>query len=356
MRAQCWVLAAGLVVTAWCAGEATAQRAREVPKYDMSGQPYRGGSGRAFGQHDNAIRRPYDYDFHPNSRGSRSQRSYSRGHGHGGHQHHHSHGGFYPAPYPVYPGYGYGGYDYYGYDPLYDGYYDPPIVLPPVSVPAGSLFGPGPVQSLMGMNAVLNAHRRGRAEILEPQPDMFVPGVVIEEEVLPAPGDVRGRRDANAARIARAEHFIEVGDAEFAEQEYHAALQRYKDALTAAPTLPEVYFRQGFAQIALVRYDEAALAFKRGLKLHPDWPRSDFDLNALFGDNRAALIASRERLAEAAAEPPQDADLLFVLGVQMYFAGERERAQLFFRPARELADDDAHLDLFLLPGLLPAAQ
>lgn len=347
-----FLLLAGVASLLCFAADAQAQRAREKPKYDMSGQPYKGGDMSGFGRHDDGHRRTYDYDFHPNTRPSNNSSSHGGSwHGGGGHHHHH-HGRPYPVPYPVYPYSSFwyssgspwwwnGGYDY-GY------YYNGPVVLPPVTIPANSLFGPQPVQQLMGVDAVLNAHRQGRQEVLDaPQPDLILRGGA------PA-GEVRDRREVNAAGIARAERFVGFGDANFAKQQFHSALQRYKEAVEAAPTFAEAYFRQGHAQVALRRYDLAARAYRQGLQLDPDWPRSNFDLNALYGDNRAALIASRERLAEAASADPNNADLVFLLGVQMYFAGERDRSQLFFRRAKELAVDPAPIDLFLTQPAVPA--
>lgn len=340
------MVAVGLMA-ADMASDAFAQRARELPKYDMSGQPYRGGSGRAYGQHDNAIRRTYDYDFHPNAR---SRSSSSRAHRIpgpvGGHHHHHHHRRRHHHHHHYYPSYGYN-YGYYYDYPAY-GYYDyyAPLYLPPVTLPAETLFGPRAVQEFLGVNEVLNAHRVGRAEILADQhPDM-----VLRNDALVA----RERPMANAEAMARAQRFIDFGDAKFAEGQYHAALQRYKDAAIAAPLWGEVYFRQGHALTVLGRYDQAATAYRRGMRNQPDWPQSDFNLLELFGGNRAALLASRERLAEAAADAPDDADMLFLLGVQIYFSGERERAQPFFREALELAQDRAHIEPFLVAPAIAA--
>ncbi len=337
-----FLVAALFALGAVLAASAHAQRAREVPKYDMSGRPYRGGDIRAYGQHDHAFRRPYDHDFHgthePKRRHVSPRVGGHRGHDHD-HHHHHGHG-FYPY-YPAYPSYGY--YSDFYYDG-WPGYYDPgPVYLPPVTVPAETWFGPQAVQRFLGMNAVLGAHAARQELLDDPDPVLVVP----EPERF---GDVRDRRVANAASIARARRLIGFGDANFEEQQWHAALERYKDAMRAAPTLAEAYFRQGHAYTVLGMYPQAVLAYQRGLKLQPDWPQSNFDLVALYDENVEAFITSRERLAAAAADDPQNADLLFLIGVQLHFSGERERARLFFRRAAALTDDDAHLDAFLAIG------
>jgi hypothetical protein len=80
-----------------------------------------------------------------------------------------------------------------------------------------------------------------------------------------------------------------------------------------------------------------AKAIKRGLDLNPTWSRSDFRNNELYGDNHVAKRAHLDALAEAATEAPQDADLLLLLGVFLYFDGQVERASPFFQRAEQLA-------------------
>lgn len=284
-------------------------------------------------------------------------------HGHHHHHHHHHRGfhrGFFPgffAPgfryYRAY-GYAYGIVPYYyGYGGIYNfnlnlnlnqNFYAPP----PARVPAGRPARPRAAQNAGGMNAALRAHAAGRAAArANAQPPLILRG---DDEPEPEQlGDAPDRRDANAKSLARARRFIEFGDAKFRAQHYRAALARYQSARDAAPTLAEVYFRQGFAYTALGQYDAAARAFERGLELDPNRPQSDFDLSELFGDDPAPLIASRRRVASAAAGDPENSDLLFVLGVQLYFAGQRDRALAFFQKIQQLSPDDARLDPFLIP-------
>ena len=77
---------------------------------------------------------------------------------------------------------------------------------------------------------------------------------------------------------------------------------------------------------------------KRGLKLDPAWPKSNFDLDQLFGGNAAAKNAHLDALAAAVADKPADPDRLFVLGVFLHFDGQADRAATIFdAPSRSPA-------------------
>ena len=53
-------------------------------------------------------------------------------------------------------------------------------------------------------------------------------------------------------------------------------------------------------------------------------------------------------MAKAAEEQPNDADLMFLLGVYFHFHGDPDRAAVFFRRAVQLTGpEDAHLKAFL---------
>jgi tetratricopeptide (TPR) repeat protein len=143
-------------------------------------------------------------------------------------------------------------------------------------------------------------------------------------------------RVANAEATARARQFIEYGDARFRHQEFSEAYQRYRKAADSAPNLAEAYFRQGLAQAALGHYRPAVKSLRRGLALRPDWAKSSFVLDDLYADNRAAKEMHLERLALAAEKQPESAELMFLLGVEVFFDGQARRAKTFLRRAVEL--------------------
>ena len=252
----------------------------------------------------------------------------------------------YVVPYPGYgPGYWYDEPYYppgYGYDPYlpYPYPYPPPYYwgpryIPPVFIPAERLFGPEAMKRFMGV-----------AEPNRPAPG----GNVI---VAPRAGDPQADeqpilRATNPESIARGWRFIGFGDAHFANQKCADAYQRYKKAAQAAPTLAAAYFRQGYALVALGRYELAARALRRGLELDPGWPQSNFRNDEVYGDNLTAKTAHLNALAQAATNQPHNADLPFLLGVYLHFDGQRDRAAPFFQRAAGLAGAAAaHLRGFL---------
>lgn len=177
-------------------------------------------------------------------------------------------------------------------------------------------------------------------------------------ELANEPGDhpkVGKPRTTNADARARSQRFIVLGDGYFAKQDYADAYSRYKSAQQAAPDMSDGFLRQGFALIAMGRYDHAARSFKRGISLAPHWADSGFRLDQLYGGGgQVAKAAHLEALAQAGLKGP-GSDLMFLLGVMLYFDGQAERAKPFFVRAQELAGgDDEHIAGFLRK-LAPAA-
>jgi tetratricopeptide (TPR) repeat protein len=157
--------------------------------------------------------------------------------------------------------------------------------------------------------------------------------VAADEDDGPSPPPVR---IANAEALARGRQFIDYGDARFRRQQFTEAYQRYSKAGEAAPTLAIAYFRKAMAQAALGRYKPAVKSIERGMKLAPDWPQSGFRLDELYADNLAAKRMHFEQLATAAEKEADSADLMYLLGVELFFDGQPQRAQTFLARASEL--------------------
>lgn len=150
------------------------------------------------------------------------------------------------------------------------------------------------------------------------------------------------QRATNAESIARSRKFIGYGDALFAKQKYAEANIRYRKASQAAPQLADPRFRQAFALAATGRYAQAVLAIQRGLLLDPQWPtETGFALDVLYLDNEAAKSEQLEALIAASDRQPQDADLMFLVGVHLYFDGQAVRAAPFFHTAAQLFGPNA---------------
>jgi tetratricopeptide (TPR) repeat protein len=270
--------------------------------------------------------------------------------------------GYYP-----YGGYGYSPYDYnyggYGYPYPYGGAYGPATPYyypwtpfpPPIFMPAGDLFGPAPIMRMMGMDQwpVAGGANFQARDAQAPRDD----GAVARAERRPArraDADDAGaadekpvQRGANDKAVAQAWRFISFGDTHFANQKYASALDRYRSATNSSPTLADGWFRQGMAQAALGRYDQAVKAIKRGLEAKPDWADSDFQLDELFGKDEATKKARIDAMVAAAEADPNNGDLMFMLGIYLYFDGKKDQAAGFLKRASEIGGNDLALKGFI---------
>lgn len=234
-----------------------------------------------------------------------------RGYYHGGHGHRDG------RCYSDY-GFGYDPYWSYGYPSVYPEYvypYWPPVYPAPLYLPAETIYGPQALRRFLGFPPASATPAMNIIVVPDRDDDEAGP------DVLPR---------TNAESVATGRKFIAYGDAQFAEQQYGQAHLRYKKAAQAAPQLAQAYLRQGWALVASGRYELAMAAFKKGLELDPDWPASDFRLDELYGPNRMAKTAHVDALAAAAAEEPDNPDLLFLVGVFLFFDGQPHRARPFF--------------------------
>lgn len=158
----------------------------------------------------------------------------------------------------------------------------------------------------------------------------------------------RAERVNHARQDELAAKHIDYGDTLFAKQKYAEANDCYRQAAHNAPQLATAWFRQGLALAALGHCDSAADKIKRGLKLDPAWPKSNFSLDRLFANNDAAKDACLDAAAAAAKEKPANANRLFLLGVLMHFDGQSERAaKVFARAERAAGNNVGHIEAFL---------
>ncbi len=118
--------------------------------------------------------------------------------------------------------------------------------------------------------------------------------------------------------------------------------------------MAEIFVRQGIASVATGQYEAAGRSFRRALKL-PDWNAANVQLNQLYGENHAAKESHFEALAMALQANAHDANLLFLLGMELTLDGQAERAVPFFARSAQLGgNDDRLLDGFLPGGPKPA--
>ncbi|MCH8923145.1 MAG: tetratricopeptide repeat protein, partial [Planctomycetes bacterium] len=279
-------------------------------------------------------------------------------HGHGHHSGHHGrHTGGHHTGGHHYGGHHYGGYhgsyvfrDYGHYYPSYYSYAYPYGVTlgGPLFVEPRAVVGPQSLRRFLGVDGVLGRNgvlRLDGRQAVEapPQPPRERPAEPRHAE--------RGPRKSNAAARQRARRYVEFGDGRFVGQQFHEASQRYKKAISAAPDVATAYFRRGHAELALGQYARAAKSYKAGLRLKANWHETPFRFEDFYGDNVAARKAHLEALAEAAEKDAQNANLFFLIGVQLHFSEKPERAKLFFQQAARLSGGRVdHLAGFL-PGV-----
>jgi hypothetical protein len=250
-------------------------------------------------------------------------------------------GGFYD-PYACGPfGYGGGGYGYGG------GYWGGGFYAAPLVIPAETMYGPGPVRRMMGLDPPLGTPIVNQTIINNPPPKNTGGFGVLAQ---PQQNGVPQRPNvfvSNASTQQRARKFIDQGDTAFQQQRFAEALSSYADARRTAPDLADTYFRQAAAAMALGRFDEATDAVKFGLKLAPNWVDSRFRFSALYGPAAAAREAHLENLIRTANDRPTS-DMMFLLGVALFFDDAPRTAQAPLDRARALAVGESwHIDLFL---------
>lgn len=240
-------------------------------------------------------------------------------HGHGGRRHHPHQRHYRPVPrcfggYMPYYEYYYGFGPYY-FVPYYDfGYYGYPYGALPHYV--------NPPQ---------------------PMPSPELPPAADEPD--PPKENIRA---TNARSRELAWKFIGYGDAQFARGDFAEANNRYRKASRSGPKVADAWFRQGFAMTAVGRYDLAMRVVRRGMAIDPKWPTSGFKLEELFGRDDNASKAHIDALVQAAADDPLNADVLFLVGMHLYFDGRKVEADDYFQRAERIAGADAdHIWAFL---------
>jgi len=164
------------------------------------------------------------------------------------------------------------------------------------------------------------------------------PGETAEHFLLP--------RASSFDEQAKARELVAKGDASFARRRYVAAIARYKEAVRAAPDVADARIRQALALIAQRKYPAAVKIFFEALDVQEDWSESDQDLVRHGASDR--LAKTTKVLTRLVEVDPMNADLALALGIQLFFSGQRERAELYFTRAVQLgADQDNRLAGFL---------
>lgn len=217
---------------------------------------------------------------------------------------------------------------------FYDGYiYGAPLVLPPIAINAGELYGMRPILDMLDVGV--------------PEPPVQVVQVPVPVPVQPFQAAQQPVQNAPVNWDIRklALRFFEFGDKKMREGKYHSALQRYKKAEAVDDQLADAYFRQAMAHLGLGKYTRARAAIQEGLDLRPDWGASRFRLSDLFGPHH--LEAVQMTLEEWVRKNPLDSDAYFMQGVIDHFTGRQEAALQAFLQSAQLNGNAADILSFL---------
>lgn len=236
-----------------------------------------------------------------------------------------------------------GGYGFsypYGYYGRFRGGFS----LPPIVIPAGTMYGPGVVQDFLGFDqqvATQSSYTVPQVNVNAGQAGggfgVLAPGANVPKAHVHA---------SNQPARDRAKKQLAIGDDWFRKQQYGNAASAYREAIRAAPDVADAYFHQAAIAVAQNRYDAAVDGIKSGMRISTAYLDAGFKYSTLYGDNKLARTAHLETLAQAATVEPTS-DLYFLMGVMLFFDDHPRRAGPFFAKARELsAGETWHIDVF----------
>jgi hypothetical protein len=140
---------------------------------------------------------------------------------------------------------------------------------------------------------------------------------------------------------------LEAGQKAFANREYGLAAQHFQLAILAEPGSALPHFLLAQAQLALGKHRDAVRAIHAGMDLDEDWPAARFASRELYGANEIDFLGHLKRLEDLLENQPDDAGLLFLLGYELWFDGQRAKARALFEKAKKHAADPAYVNEFL---------
>jgi hypothetical protein len=147
--------------------------------------------------------------------------------------------------------------------------------------------------------------------------------------------------------IEECARLMDIGVTAFQMHLYGVAAQRFRQARAANPKEARAYFLSSEADLALGKYRQAVQAIHQGMRLHADWPNQKMQPRKDLYKDHPDFAEHLKRLEDTVAKQPEDADFLFLLAHALWFDGQRDRALMLFRRAKQLAADPTFLDKFL---------
>jgi Tfp pilus assembly protein PilF len=238
--------------------------------------------------------------------------------------------------------------------------FGPPVVAVPVPVPVpvqvpGANGDPEPLPLPPRNDGAL--FPKGDFIVIAPNKEVMVPDVKKVAPVPKPPGPMVAfdpfRPPAKVvAEVPEADpkkeaaRLIKLARESFAAGDYGRAAENFDRAITADPNDPRTYFLHAQAKFAAGQYAEAVARIREGLARDPNWPAAAFDPAELYGVNPERFILHLFALKKTLGENPNQATLEFLMGYQLWFAGDKEEADRFFRAAERRLPAPGPIALF----------
>jgi hypothetical protein len=146
---------------------------------------------------------------------------------------------------------------------------------------------------------------------------------------------------------ARSRYLVEKAREAFLMEEPGRAAERLQKAIALNPAVPLPYFLLAQVHVTLGQYPEAVAAIRDGMRLQPDWPAAKFDPTQMYS-RPEFLDPDLQRLKKASEANPDDPALLFLLGYQWFFLGDRKEAAKLFKKASVRTRENAIIERFLV--------
>ena len=131
----------------------------------------------------------------------------------------------------------------------------------------------------------------------------------------------------------------------FAAHEYGKAAEHLSAASKARPDDALPHFLKAQVRFAAGQFAESVASVRDGMKLAPDWPSAAFKPKEWYGD-AANFDAHLAKLREAVDANPEEPTLAFLLGYQLWFAGDRPAARKLFAAIAPRVKDAGDLERF----------
>jgi hypothetical protein len=147
--------------------------------------------------------------------------------------------------------------------------------------------------------------------------------------------------------VAEVARLVRLASEAFAAELYGRAVERLDAAIAVRPADPLPYFLKAQAQFAAGQYADAVASIREGMKRAPDWPASGFKPVEVYGPNPGRFDGHLGELRRAVRDTPTEPALEFLLGYELWFAGDRPTAVTLFRSAVKRGNEGAIIERFL---------